>query len=351
MIAMRPILLATFILGLISGPVAAAEGNAFLQGYVRALLDQDYPDLAVTIADVDTTGRATLASDNCVPAWLRAQVERSLTRADRITAVGWDVSCTPLQAQSIPPEPVEPLPNNRLFTPLLADPRQPRFSAAYQYHETTDRDFNAGSVSFGEHFGLASGEWGSGHYQVGIAGGVFALFNLDAPSNDLVNADYMVGLPLSYRDNAWSARARIYHVSSHLGDEFLLRNPDVERINLSYEAFDTLVSWEHDNLRLYGGGGLILQSEPQLDPWLLQYGVEYRLPRVIGDYDLDLAANFKQSEAQDWILNQSYQVGLSFRRDDRVIRILFQYYTGLSPNGQFFTDRLRYYGLGVQFGL
>ena len=39
---------------------------------------------------------------------------------------------------------------------------------------------------------------GPGWWEVGVQAGVFAFFDLDAESTDLVNADYLVGVPLSY---------------------------------------------------------------------------------------------------------------------------------------------------------
>ncbi len=87
---------------------------------------------------------------------------------------------------------------------------------------------------------------------------MFALFNLDAPSSDLINADYWIGLPISYRKGPWSYVLRFYHQSSHLGDEFILGNPGVDRVNLSYEDMELLVSYEWERWRLYGGGGYLL---------------------------------------------------------------------------------------------
>ena len=52
---------------------------------------------------------------------------------------------------------------------------------------------------------------------------------------------------------------RLFHQSSHLGDEFLLRT-QTQRVNLSYESVDLRFSYEiGDVLRLYGGGGLPLR--------------------------------------------------------------------------------------------
>src|SRR6185295_7497258 len=131
-------------------------------------------------------------------------------------------------------------PAGDLFAAPLADQKQPRFHTTWQRWHTGTGTFDIASVGFGENFGLV--RWPRGHpgdgWQLGISGSVFAIFNLDTPSLDLLNADYLVGFPISYRSGDWSARLRLYHQSSHLGDEFLLQTDDTQpvpvapRINL-----------------------------------------------------------------------------------------------------------------------
>ena len=71
---------------------------------------------------------------------------------------------------------------------------------------------------------------------------MFALFSLDAPSSDLVTSDHWVGFALSYRKGPWSYLLRLYHQSLHLGDEFILGNPDVNRVILGNQDLEGLVS-------------------------------------------------------------------------------------------------------------
>ena len=82
----------------------------------------------------------------------------------------------------------------------------------------------SGAVGFGERWGIVRrpGERAGDGWQVGLSGGVFAQFDMDADSNDLINADYVIGFPLTWRHGAWSGRFNLYHQSSHLGDELLL---------------------------------------------------------------------------------------------------------------------------------
>ena len=90
-----------------------------------------------------------------------------------------------------------PFPSDDVFRPLFADPKQPQFFAAYQAVSVrqTNTSANIGSVGFGENFGLYSKRVGCNGWQVGILAGVFSQFNLDAPSSDLLNTDFVVGIP------------------------------------------------------------------------------------------------------------------------------------------------------------
>lgn len=365
------------LLMLLALPVSAATGVAtdYLQGYARAVLDMQFPNRGLEVSAAHDDGRLVLLDTQCAPRQAREAVEAAFAATRRFARVTWqeNPACQPGVAESIaaiapaaseaapPAAPaenaqamvlaVQALPVDDLFKPLIADPRQPQFSIKYHSYNARE-SFNAASVSFGDYFGFASGFLGSrGVSQIGLQGAVFAVFNLDSDSSDLVNADYWIGIPVSYRRGPWSFLTRMYHQSSHLGDEFLIGNPDLERINLSYEEWETLASYDWRNWRFYGGGGLILHSEPDLDPWSAQAGVEYRRPGFFRNLQLVAAVDWQTSQEQDWKRNQSYQLGFAFERQSREIRLMLEYYRGFSPNGQFFDERLEYTGMGVYFDL
>jgi hypothetical protein len=157
---------------------------------------------------------------------------------------------------------------------------------------------------------------------------------------------------VSLRRGPFSYLARIYHQSSHLGDEYLLGNPDVARINLSYEDLEVLASYEYKRWRFYGGGGVIINSEPNLDPLHAQAGLEYRQPSPFSNWQMVGAADLQANQQQDWHGNMSFQFGAAYDgRANREIRFMLEHYRGFSPNGQFYNERLRYTGLGVYFDL
>ncbi|SLM32367.1 exported hypothetical protein [Desulfamplus magnetovallimortis] len=115
-------------------------------------------------------------------------------------------------------------PQGQLFYLSMASPKEPRTHITYVVLKLPDESIetgngieeddsiNIGSVGFGDSFGLVrwSG-WGDDDaWQLNISGAVLAQFNMDADSMDLINADYIIGFPLSYRNDHFSARARFF---------------------------------------------------------------------------------------------------------------------------------------------
>ena len=245
----------------------------------------------------------------------------------------------------------------KLFDPLLAAPRWPHFYATYQHYSDPGGDGNArdaGSVGFGDTIAFYRDALSDGQrYEVGVQAGVFALFDLGAPSNDLVNADYFVGPYAAYRNGNFSALGRVYHISSHLGDEFLLRNR-VDRVNLSFETVDAIASYELPaGFRGYGGASYIFHREPSsLRPFGIEYGVEYRSPYTFlnGLIRPVAAADFQHREENDYSLDLSLRAGIQFEdpaRFSQRAQLLLEYYQGRSPNGQFYDDRIETFGVGL----
>lgn len=255
-------------------------------------------------------------------------------------------------------------PSDDVFRPLLADPKQPQFYATWQFTRSrSDRTYaNVGAVALGETFGFYSKRNGCNGWQVGLLTGVFSQFNMDAPSTELINTDFVVGVPMTWRSGNWSTRLRYYHQSSHVGDEFLLGRPGFNRLNFSYEEFEAIVSYDYRWARLYAGGGVLTHREPaSFDRHRVQWGFELRGPtarsRVLGAfYDKllvtpVLAVDFKSVEELRWIINTSVVGGLEWSRAGsfRRFRLMVNYYHGFNPYGQFFAQKIETVGAGLYF--
>jgi len=122
-----------------------------------------------------------------------------------------------------------------------------------------------------------------------------------------------------------------------------------------YEAVDAVLSWELPyGLRLYGGGGYLIDTDPVgLDPGIGQYGMEWRAPTTWGSgLRPVVAADFQVREENDWGTDTSIRAGVQFEDPNRFsqrLAVMLEYYDGRSPNGQFYTDRVEFVGLGLHF--
>lgn len=250
-----------------------------------------------------------------------------------------------------------PLPRGEIFCTLLADPKSVHSFVSALHGTSETFPSTIGAVGIGDSFGMF--RWGP--VQMNLTGSVFSQFNLEAESYDLINADYIVGIPLTFRREGFSARLRLYHQSSHLGDEFLLRE-EPERENLSFESIELILSHELGPFRMYGGGEHLFDPEPEdLALLIVHGGMELQpgpaLLRVgsLGSLRFVAAGDVKSSEEQDWrpavSLRAGFEVSRPVRVDTPVNRwqLLFEYYEGPTPYGQFFRDEMSYWGVGVHF--
>ena len=250
----------------------------------------------------------------------------------------------------------ESFPEGDVFRPLVADPIEPRFFVGMVSLDVGGENISMAPVGAGVNFGLYRwpGERPGEGWQLGVFGAVNSLFNLDSSSDDLVNTDYRIGIPLSYKRGAFSGRARLYHQSSHLGDEFILEGPDTPRVNLSVEVFDLVLAWEHAGWRPYAGFGYLLRGDPDdLKKWGFQVGFDYVGTRqVLFGGRLVGGVDYRSMEETDWRRGVSAKIGLEYGRarpNRRGVTVLLEYFDGAAPFGQFYTDTVTYYGASLQF--
>ena len=249
----------------------------------------------------------------------------------------------------------------RTFEPLMADPRWPHFFAEYQKYDESGtinlRD--AVSVGFGETISLIRQDYPSGfRWEAGVQAGLFAIFDMDSSSADLIDADYFVGPYAAMRFDKFSVLGRVFHESTHLGDEYLLRTNHVERLNYSYEEANIIASYDlPEGFRAYGGVGIAVDQDPNSDlhPWSFQQGIEWRDPETIpgASFIRPVAAlDVQERQTNNYRLSYSLRAGVQFEDPTRFsqrLQVLAEYYDGDSENGQFFRDRNQYFGFGVHF--
>jgi hypothetical protein len=306
-----------------------------------------------------TTDAPAVAAAPASPPAPSAQGARPVAEADVARA-------TPHSTESVEVPAVDDsyqlglLPGKTLFDPLIADPQWPHIAGTYRAYQGSNKFADTGAADFGGSLAIYrfQGPGEGALSEVGLQAGVFSTFDLDAESHDLINADYFVSLTDTYRLGKFSVIGRVLHQSSHLGDEYLLahlNDPGFQRVNFSYEAVDAIASYDFTrSWRVYGGGAFRFDTDPEnLGNWSLHYGVEYKAPFTIGDHLRPVAAaDVKHKEYEDWNLDLSVRAGVQIEGAElhgNRLMLLLEYYTGHDPNGQFYTDSVQWYGVGLHW--
>ncbi|WP_234736182.1 DUF1207 domain-containing protein [Tellurirhabdus bombi] len=168
----------------------------------------------------------------------------------------------------------------------------------------------------------------------------------------LMNNDYRVGFwyNIRVRDHVW--RIRLYHLSSHLGDDYMIRN----QINYylpnaaNYELLDLTYSHEKNGFRKYIGGGFVLRKPEDRKLLAGQAGFYYRnlrrptaSGRFVGGIDLKVwqQTNFKPGVHA----GLGYEVG----KPSRHLTFLLEAYTGFRPYSLYENQDTNWLGLSVYF--
>jgi hypothetical protein len=290
-----------------------------------------------------------------------------------VVALAWLAAASSAGAQTVGatqvPEPETGgtviFPDDQIFRALVADPKETSTFITFlrgrfrTLDDPSGAETNIAAIGVGDSFGLVrfGGPNPGDGLQLDVIGAIFAQFDVDSLSTDLINADYTIGLPVSFRRGAFSIRTKLYHQSSHLGDEFLLRDTGIDRENLSFESLEMLASVEAGPLRVYGGGERLLRREPEaVASKIFHGGLEVRT-RADAAAQVVAGVDIKAPRLGDWSPATSARAGVAFRRTgsegrtSRLVSFLLEVYEGPSPYGQFFQDDISYVGVGVHLGL
>ncbi len=327
-------------LGIVSETIAVDD--VYIAGYAAAVLRHEFE---ATKAALHVQGGVVMVNAESLGTVDRTKVKTALEGIPGVVRVEiqeGEAYTDVREPVPIPQEPAKPeskfLPHGLLVAPFHADPRWPHFSVASRKVTSGQEPEETGSANFGETFAIYRNSAPfNGQWEIAIQAGVFSVFNMNAPSGskDLVNADYLAGLLASYRTGAFSGFLRFHHQSSHLGDEFILNSqPQVKRINLSFEEIDLKLSYElFAWLRVYGGVGTLVDTDPKgLKPGTSEWGTELSSPWTLwgGKIRPVAYADFQANARSNWRVATSAMAGLQFeeaRIGERKLQLLVEYFS------------------------
>lgn len=347
------------------------EEDAYLEGYIQALVNSHYYefDVLVYVENGDVylynLPKNALIRNSIISFVKDVPEVKSVTPVEKFP----EKKLEKIEKREVKPQikgiwfPQQTV----LFAPMVANPRETIYSAAYHIGDHI-MGTKSIAVSLGDDFPIF--RWRNvfpwrGDLQIDIQAGIWSVFKMGVHYNgeisELINTDYLVGFPLSYAVDKWAFRLRVYHVSSHLGDEYLVHNPGVERVNPSMEAIDFFISYQVNSaLRLYVGPGWVFHSDktyPITPPLYVEWGGEVRLLGYKSFYHklygtAFLAIYIRNWQVNHWNLDGTYMAGYEWSKLQgvgRKMRLFVDYHRGYSE-GQFFKDRTSYTGFGLSWG-
>lgn len=167
------------------------------------------------------------------------------------------------------------LPKGILYPSYLAGRKEPRLQSLF----THDSDYGwLWDITLGGRVPLF--RYGTDDpiepegFQIDMEGA--ALLRLDIERDrELAGTDYRAGLPITYGTKHWQFKTGYYHVSSHLGDNYLL---DHFRPKVHYVRDELILGVAFkpvSAVRLYGEAGWAFNAGETTSPWEFQFGAEY----------------------------------------------------------------------------
>lgn len=243
------------------------------------------------------------------------------------------------------------LPNGVIYPSYLAGVHEPRLASVWfdEREQGTLWDIALGARVAILRFGTAGGIRPQG-WELGVEGAALPRLTLNDGLRDLVATDYRAGAPITYSAGPWQFKLAYYHLSSHLGDEIMLANPDLKRINYTRDAIVLGVAYYvSPPLRVYAEAAYAFGFSDGAEPWEFQFGFDYAPERPTGLAGAPfVAANVHLREDVDFGGNFVFQAGWAWRGDStRLFRVGVQYYNGKSPQFEFYDDFEEQLGIGM----
>ncbi len=271
--------------------------------------------------------------------------------------VGQDSASLPMEPSGLGLDPAadrwdwQLLPSGLIYRSYLAGGRESRLAAQVRHERDAGWLFDAtlggraGLLRYGSRDTLQPEGW-----QLDVEGAAFPRVTL-WDERFLVSSDFRGGFPLTFRRGPVEAKLAFYHLSSHLGDQFMLITGR-PAIDYSRDALVLGLGLRPvECVRLYAEADWAFHMTGFSDPWQFQFGAELSSPLPTGCGGGPFAAvNGVIRQDVDYGGNFTVQAGWQWRGTaGQLLRAGFHYSTGKSDQGQFFREHEELIGMGVWY--
>jgi len=192
--------------------------------------------------------------------------------------------------------------------------------------------------------------------EIAVAGAVFTQFTIkkleeNTYLGEMVNADYKVSFLTNYRYRSLSLRLRFFHKSSHLSDDYILRNgitgPNPGTLN--YEQLDLTGSYQFRDFRIYGGLGMVITPNAVRAPFSSQFGFFFRKnEKKVEKVRFICGADIKIFQENNYAPNIRTGLGIEFGNPDKShLGLLLEYYNGHLPYSVLEYNKVSWLGVSL----
>ncbi len=248
---------------------------------------------------------------------------------------------------------------NRLYPIVFLDPLECQVNGGSYF---LFREGSNGSLYSHTNFGITRpvitkyGDLFS--WEMNFGAGTFTQFDLIRKDDGsylagLLNNDYKLSTDLNIQRKNHNIHLRIFHLSSHLGDDYIIRNNDslLNDKSMNYEQIDlTYLRLRGENY-WYAGIGEIYTKHVFRKRLSFQGGglVVFGIPKTVNPF---LSVNLKMFAENDFIPDVRTATGVNvMHRTQPIMRLWFEYYSGELPYGTLHYGRVSWIGLAMAVNL
>jgi hypothetical protein len=246
------------------------------------------------------------------------------------------------------------MPDGLLYRSYLAGNREPRLGSQIVHDRNLGWLWDAtvgGRVGL-LRYGTDNSIWPQG-WQFDIEGAAFPRLDLEH-YEDLVAVDFRGGFLSTTRQGPFETKFGYYHLSSHLGDEYIIAHPNSLKTRLNYSRESLIAGlavYANPSLRLYEEVGWAFQEDGGAKPWEFQFGIDYSSSEPTGTFGTPFfAINVHLRQENNFGGNMTVQTGWQWRgRSGHLLRTGMQYFNGMSDQYQFYNKFEEQIGFGLWY--
>jgi hypothetical protein len=251
------------------------------------------------------------------------------------------------------------LPARRIFPSIFLDPLECQMMGGSCLLKRKAGDmslYSTVNMGFSRPVLAKHGENLSWEFNFGVA--EFSQFDLIKKDDKsylagLMNTDFKLSAEysVSVRNNIF--RIRTFHISSHLGDDYLQRHADtlLNDKSVNYEQADLIYMRKFSDGYVYGGAGLIYTKYVFRERFSLQAGGLFNI-RSRRQVNIFMGADLKSLQENCFIPDVRAAFGINFNhRSIPKMRIWAEYYSGRLPYSTIEYGRVHWLGLAMAFNI